>query len=59
MTAMADLSYSQFQNASDQVNCSSSMANQKYGASSCKRLFFYMIDSKFAEEQVQTSPGQR
>ena len=25
----------------------------------CKRLFFYMIDSKFAEEQVQASPGQR
>jgi len=25
----------------------------------CKRLFFYIIDSKFAEEQVQASPGQR
>ena len=25
----------------------------------CKRLFFYMIDSKLAEEQVQAIPGQR
>ena len=25
----------------------------------CKRLFFCMIDSKFAEEQVQASPEQR
>jgi len=25
----------------------------------CKRLFFYIIDSKFAEEEVQASPGQR
>ena len=24
-----------------------------------KRLFFYMTDSKFAEEQAQASPGQR
>ena len=24
----------------------------------CKRLFFYIIDSKFAEEQVQASPGK-
>ena len=31
----------------------------KFRLDVCKRLFFYMIDSKFAEEQVQASPGQR
>lgn len=25
----------------------------------CKRLFFYIIDSKFAEEQVQASPTRQ
>jgi len=29
------------------------------GPGCCKRLFFYIIDSKFAEEQVQASPGLR
>ena len=31
----------------------------RQGMQLCKRLFFYIIDSKFAEEQVQASPGQR
>jgi len=31
----------------------------RFHKSLCKRLFFYIIDSKFAEEQVQASPGQR
>jgi len=35
------------------------VALDNFSLSNCKRLFFYIVDSKFAEEQVQASPGQR
>ena len=38
--------------------CHLGTLNYSSTATLCKRLFFYIIDSKFAEEQVQASPGK-